>query len=149
MKKTKLGQALIKAAKEIKEEVSSRHLVIYTPNYGVAPYKVVYDSSRNTNKKTSGVETAQRKYRTYDKRPAEDSETRMFIVYPGLTNDEVLKVFNYIMEIAGPGTMFWTDIGINARKAVDNMREVIDNYDGKVRDIKKYHKYKPKKWARI
>jgi len=114
MKKTTLGKALIKAAKETikpsKEEVSIRYLVVYTPNFCVTPFKVVYDSSKKKNFAINSkieLNSSEAAYKYYRGLKDEDSEIRIFRVF-NLTDEEVLKFMNCSAEMAVPNSMYWS-----------------------------------------
>jgi len=84
--------------------MSTRFVVVYTSNYAIKPFKVVYDSryTAYTSRYGSEMECAL----TYREKPAEDSNTQLFTVESNVSNEELLKVLNGTMELWIPSGSF-------------------------------------------
>lgn len=79
----------------IQKRLSNRFIVVYTFNYAVEPFKVVFDSSLKTFEGMDARVVAE----LFDRQPAEDSETRVFRLSSNITNDKFLYALNNGMEI--------------------------------------------------
>lgn len=77
----------------------SRFVTVYTPNYAIVRYKIVFDSRRKA-KRDKKFKDAMVAADHYEELPAEDSSTKVFYVADSLSNSELLKVLNRTMEIA-------------------------------------------------
>jgi hypothetical protein len=94
----------------------SRIITVYTPNFHVEPYKIVYDSSKDKKKDAHKVADS------YDKRPAEDSDTKVFYVQDHFSNGEVLNFLGSVMEIATNKQLKLWDIILKSNKKRNDSR---------------------------
>lgn len=74
----------------------SRNVVVYTPSYAVVPYRVVHDTSDPKAPQTDILDVAEE----WDKKPAEDSSTKVYRVGVRISNRQLLTALNGSMEIA-------------------------------------------------
>lgn len=123
-----------------------REVVVYTPNYAIHPFKVVYDSTV-----AGKFQDAQAAYKYYKNRKAEDEDVKIFHVDDGYSNVELLMMLNKTMEIATPGSMYYTDRGIIAQRFMERVKddELWNEYEKKIKELEDTHDYKPKPWAKI
>ena len=103
-----------------------RKVLIYTPNFGVKPFTVVYDGTKSSKNKYKNMDAAAKHY---EELPAEDRSLKGFLVPPDYPNEKLCEAYNKAMEIALPKSMYYSDLGVYARRFVDDVREAIEKFD--------------------
>jgi hypothetical protein len=73
----------------------SRTIVMYTPNYGISGYKIVYDSRVSWRFKTPEAAID-----CYENKKAEDADIKFIYASANISNEEILAVYNNTMELA-------------------------------------------------
>jgi len=118
-----------------------RVIVIYTPNYAIQPYEIVYDSEDSS----VGLEGVKFKnfYEAeayYNALKAEDSSVEVFDLMDKQDPDEFLRVYNRVCPLATNTSMWWSDVGVIARKVVDNCERCSEEYDKKLDELEEEYK---------
>lgn len=124
------------------KKAQSRFLVTYTPVYAVRPNVVLFDSS----KKNKNFKDAHAAIEFAEKRMLidEDAHLEFLMVYPKLTNKEVLKYLDLAMPLSTPKSSYYHDLGILARRAVDEVRDSLNKFNEKIKESERILKYIPK-----
>jgi len=118
-----------------------REIVIYTPNYMVKPYELVWDSD-NPSVGLPGVDFAHfgEVVSYYKALRAEDASCLAFHIGPNLDPQKFLDVYNQCYEVATGSDMWWQDIGIVARKVVEHCPDCEDKYQEKLDELEEFYK---------
>ena len=118
-----------------------RVIVIYTPNYLIQPYEIVWDSS-DSSVGLEGVNFGSfyevaAYYKALD---AEDYDIEVFDLLNNQDPQEFLRVYNHVCPLATDNDMWWSDVGVIARKVVDNCERCSEEYDKKLDELEEEYK---------
>lgn len=96
-----------------------RYIVTHTGNFAVKPAKIVFDSRYKCK-----FENELEAHDYYEGLDLEDSETRIYLLSPEITNMEFVRLINLSIEIAAPGSSYYTDAGTRARSTLKKIGEL-------------------------
>ena len=118
-----------------------RILVLYTPNYSVLPYEIVWDSD-DSSVGLQGIKfkdsfEAVAYYRAI---VAEDESVRMFHLSPKLDPKDFVEMYNKFSELSTDESMWLNDVGVTARKIVNNCLSCKAKFEQELDTLEDYYK---------